>query len=201
MNGMRTTHNYEYEYVSLYPGELHIAETPTVIWTVLGSCLAIIFYHAPSCLGAIAHAQLGKPAYFGREQCSDACPNPCYADVSKDNPFKYVSCSIHYMISYFTKQEIPLHEIEIKLFGGSNILGASTLKTVGENNIETACEMLERYQLLVATQHVGGKKGRTLYFYSDTGDVFLKNHAARIDLRDSIVSIYREENLALLQKS
>ena len=193
---------FEYECVTLYPGELHIANMPTVIWTVVGSCLAIIFYHAPSRLGAIAHAQLGTPADFGGISCSDTCPNPCFAKVSGENPFKYVSCCIHYMTNAFRKKNIPTREIEVKLFGGSNILGVSNvMKTVGETNIEIAYETLGQCRLTVTSMDLGGKKGRTLYFYSDTGEVFVKNHSGKMDLRENIVPMYDEENLALIQKS
>ncbi|GAK49377.1 probable chemoreceptor glutamine deamidase CheD 2 [Candidatus Moduliflexus flocculans] len=168
----------EYQYVCLYPGEIYIAETPAIIWTVLGSCLAIVFHHHASGCGAICHAQLSELG-LGTSQCSEACPNPCFATVSGENPFKFVSCSIRYVVEYFAKKGIYPSDLDVKLFGGANILVASPLKTVGEMNIEVAERLLDDYQLRVVSKHIGGNNGRTLYFYSDTGEVFLKRHSTK----------------------
>ncbi len=172
-----TQHATEYEYVCLYPGELYIAEMPTVIWTVLGSCLAIVFHHQASGCGAICHAQLSEIA-GGANRCSDACPNPCFAETSGENPFKFVSCSIHYLVGSFAAKGIYPRDIDVKLFGGASILTSSPIKTVGDMNIEVAEKMLDDYHLQIMSKHIGGNQGRTLYFYSDSGEVFLKRHTS-----------------------
>lgn len=178
MSNIMMQHVTEYEYVCLYGGELFIAETPTIIRTVLGSCLAIVFYHRASEFGAICHAQLPENIR-GTRKCSESCPKPCYKEVSGENPFKFVSCSIRYLVDYCAKKGMPLCEIDVKLFGGANILAPSPIKTVGEMNIEVAEKMLSSYRLQVVSKHVGGDKGCTLYFYSDTGEVFLRRHAPK----------------------
>jgi len=168
----------EYKYVSLYGGELYIAETPTIVRTVLGSCLAIVFHHHASGGSAICHAQLPENG-LRPGKCSDSCPAPCYNETMNDNPFKFVSCSIRYLVEYFTRTGIPFRDLEVKLFGGANVLVSSPVKTIGEMNIEVAEKMLDDYRLQVVSKHVGGDKGRTLYFYSDTGEVFLKQHTPK----------------------
>ena len=171
-------HVTEYEYVCLYGGELFIAETPTIVRTVLGSCLAIVFYHRASGFSAICHAQLPENIR-GTRKCSDSCPKPCYNEASGENPFKFVSCSIRYLVDYCARKGILLCEIDVKLFGGANILVSSPIKTVGEMNIEVAEKMLSSYRLQIVSKHVGGDKGCTLYFYSDTGEVFLRQHTPK----------------------
>ena len=173
-----TQHVTEYEYACLYGGELFIAETPTIIRTVLGSCLAIVFYHRASEFGAICHAQLPENIR-GTHKCSDSCPNPCYNEASGENPFKFVSCSIRYLVEYCRRKGIPLRDIDVKLFGGANILVSSPIKTIGAMNIEVAEKMLSHYRMQIVSKHVGGDAGCTLYFYSDTGEVFLRQHAPK----------------------
>jgi len=86
------------------------------------------------------------------------------------------------MVDYFTQQEISPEDIDVKLFGGANVLSTrqpTRMKTVGEQNIAIAYKMLQKYRLNLTSKHVGGVTGRTLYFYSDTGEVFVKHHKSR----------------------
>ncbi len=49
-------------------------------------------------------------------------------------------------------------------------------KRVGELKIEVVHRMIESYGVNLLSKHVGGDAGRTLYFYSDTGEIYLKRH-------------------------
>jgi chemotaxis protein CheD len=179
MNIAKTQPN-SYLKVYLHPGEVCIADNPTEVWTLLGSCLAIIFYHPHRQLGAIAHAQLPeKSLYEGScsQKCSDYCPKPCYHDTQNANPYKYVSCSLKGMLDAFEQRGVFPGEIDVKLFGGSSILPLMhPVKSVGQQNIEMASKLIEQYHLHLVSQQVGGITGRTLYFYSDTGEVLVKPH-------------------------
>ncbi len=80
----------------------------------------------------------------------------------------------------FRKRGIKPKEIDVKLFGGSNILGTSfDGGTVGEKNIETAMKLIKSYGLRIMAKNVGGVRGRRLYFFSDTGEVYLKHTPKR----------------------
>ena len=171
-----TEQNVQYAKVSLFPGEVFIAEKPSVVWTLLGSCLAIIFHSIRHRVGAIAHSQLAQDFHMD-QQCYAHCPHPCFSELSNANPFTYVSCSIRHLVNAFTERGIAPAEITVKLFGGASLIHSQQGgKTVGELNIEAAHRMLEGYELHIQSKHIGGDTGRTLYFYSDTGEVFLKRH-------------------------
>ena len=168
----------DYQNVYLYPGELHIAERPTTVWTLLGSCIAVVFYNERLRLGAICHAQLPEKR-FRDATCRLPCNHPCYKD--KDAPdserFKYVACSIRYMYDQFTARGITSDEITVKLFGGASVLEMSPgTINVAVENVKTARKVLQEYSLKLVRKDVGGQRGRTLYFYSDTGKVFMKRH-------------------------
>jgi chemotaxis receptor (MCP) glutamine deamidase CheD len=168
----------EYENVYLYPGELYIAERPTIVWTLLGSCIAVVFYHERLQLGAICHAQLPEERF--RDGAYRApCSHPCYKKNGAPDPsrFKYANCSIRYMYDQFVARGIPSSEITVKLFGGASVLeGVTDTINVGDENVRIARQVLHEYQLKLVRKDVGGRKGRTLYFYSDTGEVFMKKH-------------------------
>ena len=174
----------QYTKVNLFPGEAFIADEPSVVWTLLGSCLAIIFHNNQQQLGAIAHAQLAQDSRIDHE-CYAHCPNPCFSELSRANPFTYVSCSIRQLVEAFTERGIVPKEIDVKIFGGASLLQTrQNGKTVGEMNIEAADRMIESYGLNLQSKHIGGDAGRTLYFYTDTGEVYLRRHRSRTIARE-----------------
>jgi len=84
------------------------------------------------------------------------------------------------MYESFTQLGISKSEIAVKIFGGANMFSVhQTMKSVGEENIEIARKMIEDFGLRLVSENVGGKAGRTLYFYSDTGEVLLKINKPR----------------------
>lgn len=168
----------EYHNVYLYPGELYIAEHPTIVWTLLGSCIAVILYHERLRLGAICHAQLPEER-FRDGTCRAPYTHPCYKKNGAPDPsqFKYATCSIRYMYDQFVARGISSNEITVKLFGGASVLeNVPDTINVGEENVRVARQVLQEYDLKLVRKDVGGQRGRTLYFYSDTGEVFMKKH-------------------------
>lgn len=152
--------------VYLKPGEVHLARLPTVIQTVLGSCVSVTFYNARFSVAAICHALLPK--------CKEG--NVCSEDG--DVCFRYVDCAVVKMLEEFDRLGIPKKEIEAKIFGGSNMFEsgnpADESRLVGNQNIEMALNMLEGAGIQLKTTDVGGRQGRKLFFYSHTGEVFVK---------------------------
>ncbi|MBU0994427.1 MAG: chemotaxis protein CheD [Proteobacteria bacterium] len=165
-----------HEKVFLKAGEVLIAEKPSRIYTILGSCVAVIMFSPRTGIGAICHAQLAENKETS-SRCSDTCPVKCFTQVSKTTQFKYVSCSIRYMVDQFEKRGISKKEIDVKLFGGANVLkSGNNQQTIGHQNIETATKILKNMRLEVISHSVGGNTGMTLYFDSNTGIVHLKRH-------------------------
>ncbi|HET6419952.1 MAG TPA: chemotaxis protein CheD [Geobacteraceae bacterium] len=146
--------------VFLKPGESYFAERPTVVATVLGSCVSVTMFSAERHCGAICHAVLPEENAPG-----EAC--------------RYVDASIMDMLRFFDRRRIKRSQIEVKLFGGSNILPASDVSrgrgaSVGSQNIETALRIIEREQLRLVASDVGGDQGRKILFHTDTGEILLK---------------------------
>lgn len=152
--------------VYLRPGEVHLASRPTVIQTVLGSCVSVTFYNARMSVAAICHALLPR--------CKEGSVCHEHGEVC----FRYVDCSVVKMLEEFERLGIPQKEIEAKIFGGANMFQAvsSTVESslVGNQNIEMALNLLEGAGICVTTSDIGGRQGRKLFFYSHTGEVFVK---------------------------
>ena len=96
----------------LKPGQVYIAETPTLVSTVLGSCISVTMFSSRFRIGAISHGML--PLCKSMNSCAGEC----------HESFKYVDCSIQRMIKMFNTYGIKSGEIEVKLFGGADVLGS-----------------------------------------------------------------------------
>ena len=146
-------------FIYLKPGELYLGEQPTAVTTVLGSCVSLIFFHPPRRLGAICHALLPT----NKEQ---------------ENSFRFVDSAFNWMLKQFLSRDIPSLQIQVKLFGGADVLecyqGECRTITVGQQNIRQALEMVKANGLQVQVSDLGGTLGRKLFFFTHTGEVLLK---------------------------
>lgn len=159
--------NYpDHKKVHLLIGEGLILQKPTVVSTVLGSCVSVTFFCPEKKIGAIFHAIL------------PVMPDEERAKWAKNN-FKYVDSAIQHIIRLLDRRGIKQRQIEAKVFGGAQAI------TVGENkpgpaNVKAAFEMLTKFNIKILASDVGGSKGRNLVFISDTGEVFIKTHKTTI---------------------
>ncbi|MFO7766731.1 MAG: chemotaxis protein CheD [Pelovirga sp.] len=155
--------------IYLEPAELAFCLEPAEVATILGSCIAVVLYSSKHQVGAICHAML---PYNIR---SPGRPEP--------TDFKYVDSSIHYMIDRFEAHRIKRQSLVAKVFGGADVLRAATnvrLKSVGQQNIESALKLLDTYRLRVVANDTGGDCGRKLIFFPHSGQVFLKRLSKRL---------------------
>jgi chemotaxis protein CheD len=156
----------KYPVIYLKSAEMLFLEEPATVLTVLGSCLSVTMLHRQSGLCAICHGLL--PERRGCTGCGDEC-----GEVAR-----YVRCSIRKMVRQFSRKGVSPGEIEVKVFGGADMFGASSngrgRLSVGRMNIEAAQKTIQEAGLSVASQDVGGTEGRKLYFDARTGAVLLK---------------------------
>jgi chemotaxis protein CheD len=152
--------------VYLRPGEMHFAERPALVVTVLGSCLSVTMFSRRKGLGGICHGLL--PQCGGKHVCDGNCLQG----------FKYVDCSIEKMVKLFDEHGVKRGEIEVKCFGGADMFTrqgkVSGVVSVGRQNVQTAKKILAHEGLHIMKMDVGGPQGRKIIFNTYTGEVFLK---------------------------
>jgi chemotaxis protein CheD len=145
------------ERIYLRPGEIIVTSEPTIVTTVLGSCIAVTFYAQSAGFSGMCHAMLP------------------YANQATDHAFRYVDKALHYMINTFHQKGIKDHEIEVKLLGGGDVLDriSAITASVGQQNIAAALEFFDHEGLNLAASDVGGQMGRKIHFHTRTGKVLL----------------------------
>ncbi|HIJ78094.1 MAG: chemotaxis protein CheD [Desulfobulbaceae bacterium] len=149
--------------VILGPGELFVARKPTIITTILGSCVAVCLYCPQHRIGAMCHGVLPR---FGKQFENDS--------------FRFVVSSIRHMVEVMAngKKHCPNSGLVAKVFGGAEVLGfsrkSSKKGSIGVQNIEAARNSLKDLSVSIKVEEVGGVNGRKLFFYSHSGEVYMK---------------------------
>ena len=153
--------------VYLHPGEYHFATKPTMIHTILGSCVSVVLYDQAHQFGAMCHAVL------------DSVPSP--QEQRGKRCYKYMDCVLEEMIHKFRSYGIAMQSLRAKVFGGAQMLleeeremASAARPGVGVKNAQMALQLLQQYGCKVEAQDVGGYQGRKIYFLSHDGDVYLK---------------------------
>ena len=154
----------KYPKVFLHTGDCYLAVKPTLVTTVLGSCVAVTLCEPKRQVGVICHAFLPDSS----KHTGDKDPQAC----------RYVDTALENMLSGMTKLGIPLKSLEVKIFGGAGGINTTNSNqsaySVGQRNVLMAKAILEAHGLRVANMNVGGNFGRKLHFLSHSGDVWLK---------------------------
>lgn len=159
-------HEAELAEVYLQPGEMYLASEPTMIRTLLGSCVGITFWSKRLGIGALCHAMLPR------------CPDGYSLRVSPEVGYRYVDFCIRDLARKFDGLGAHRKEVEVKLFGGADVLlgseDAPIRDTVGSINCDTALEVLRTEGFQIAASSLRGESGLNIHFNTGNGEVQLR---------------------------
>jgi len=152
--------------VFLQTGDCFIGVQPTLVTTVLGSCLAVVIHAPKAGIGTICHAFLPDSSEAKRDKKPE--PQIC----------RFVDTALQNMLETVDKIGIPRRELVVKMFGGSSGIAVRGMEyssyDIGRRNVEMAMKLLKFARLDIMVKDVGGKQGRKLMFNTLTGEVWLK---------------------------
>jgi len=147
--------------ISVQPGQLYLARSPAILQTILGSCVGVTFWCARLGAGALCHGVLPR----------------CPPGAGAPDGHRYVDFVIRYLARQFDALGACRNELEVKLFGGADVLPVVAARagkpTVGALNCRVAWEVLEQEGLRVAASDLGGIRGRSIHFHTGTGEVLV----------------------------
>ena len=155
------------EEIYVLPGESHLVRVPTLLRTVLGSCVGVCFRVPRLGLGGLCHPML--PRYPVKQP---ALMNPVPSR-------RYVDFAIRDMARQLDAIGVTRTETEIKLFGGGDVLLVADINrpTVGQLNCERALEVLDEEGYRISASSLGGNRGINIHFNSHSGEVLLRRHS------------------------
>lgn len=162
---MNSSELSRYPVFHLRIGECFLTKTPTVVCTVLGSCVAVTFFQPKIGIGGIFHALLPDSAGYSAEDAAQTC--------------RFVSSSIQSLLLAVQRHGGRVKDLQVKVFGGAELFGfgsglSSCNNSVGRKNVQVAIMELEKAGLRILASDVGGELGRKLYFLTSTGEIWVK---------------------------
>ena len=136
----------------LEPGHILLAATPTIISTVLGSCVSICIYDKKQKVGGINHFQYP------------------YTRKKKESTAKYGNVAAITLIRMMVNNGSKIKNLEAQLFGGALNREISST-SIGLENIIIARKILAKERIRIVSEDVGGEKGRKIVFNTGTNEI------------------------------
>ena len=139
----------------LHAGQIHVAQEPTRITTILGSCVAICLWDPLLGTGGMNHYLLPSNPRFGERAA------------------RFADTATAALLEALLAAGVSLTRLRAKIFGGASVL-AFTGQALAERNVHAAREQLARWDIPIVGDDVGGSHGRKIVFRTDTGEATVK---------------------------
>ena len=147
----------------ILPGEIYVSDQGELISTVLGSCISVCVRDKSVGIGGMNHFML--PRLKGAAKDS--------LNIGGDSA-RYGNWAMEYLINEILKNGGRRERLEIKVFGGGQVLSEMEFMDVGQANIDFVFSYLMQENLSVETHDVGGCHPRKVQFFTDSGIVRIK---------------------------
>jgi len=159
----------QYLNVQLRPGEIHVAMEPTLIETLLGSCISVCLYSIKDQVGAMSHSVL-----------------PCPKTGLQRHDVRYVESAIGKMMDEMKGLGVTPDRMEAKVFGGAEMFHRSGheirfARIVGDGNTAAAKRFLDAKRIRLVSECVGGNMGRKIIFNTATGVALVRMFSHRLE--------------------
>ena len=143
--------------VKVFPGEYKISAEPMeMLVTTLGSCVAACIRDPHTGIGGMNHFMLPT----GKEKSTWG---------GSSSALRYGNHAMETLINEIIRHGCPKEELEIKVFGGGNVIRGNT--AIGTDNAKFVLEYLKNEGLKVAAKDLGGSVGRRIHYFPATGKV------------------------------
>ena len=147
----------------LLPGEYYVTSSNELITTVLGSCVSACI--RDRCFG------IGGMNHFMLPLSKGGTWNGSEVDLTSVAT-RYGNFAMEHMINEILKHGGHRKNLEVKIFGGGQILESMT--DIGMSNIEFVRDYLRTEGLRIVSEDVGDIYPRKIIYYPDSGRVRLK---------------------------
>ena len=132
-------------------GQILLGEAPSVLVSVLGSCVGVALYDPVRRCGALAHIVL--PRAEGRTAA----------------PGKFADTAVPAAIEQLEAAGASRRRLQAQLAGGAAMFASNGPLHIGEANLNAVVAALAEAGIPVVGRHVGGRQGRRIRFATDTG--------------------------------
>ena len=145
-------------------GDIQIGESPDVLETLLGSCVGIAVWDEVAGCGGLAHALLPD----GRGKVT--------------SPGRFADTAVAELKKRLLERGCSPYRLKAKVAGGAIMFGTKTVDTVGQQNCEAARLHLQRHNITLVADHIGGEQGRVIRFS-------LSNWSVEVEIDRTVVAV------------
>ena len=144
--------------VKVLPGEFYVADSPDeILVTVLGSCVAACIRDPVTGIGGMNHFMLPQGGRSWGEEQESA---------------RFGNFAMEKLVNELLKTGCARHSLEIKVFGGGNVIASSA--AIGTSNANFVLQYLDEEGLACVAQDLGGIHPRRIEYRPSTGKVVRK---------------------------
>lgn len=144
------------------PGEFYVTTNDEAIMTVLGSCISACICDLSNGVGGINHFMLPlKGSTYEKN-----------ADMDSGEAARYGNWAMEFLINEILKAGGKRRNLEVKVFGGGNIIGSSGV--VGRNNVSFVQEYIFDENLNLTASDLGEDYARQLIYFPQLGKVKMR---------------------------
>jgi chemotaxis protein CheD len=166
--------------VIMEPGEYYASREPVTISTLLGSCVSACIFDPMNKVIGMNHFMLSNHRY------------PKHLPMIEADAGRYGIHSMELLINEMLKLGAQKRFFKAKAFGGSTILKQSigaigNFFCVGEVNSKFIKEFLDKEEIPLVAEDLGGNEGRVIHFSSGDHAVYVRK----------IKSAHRSRQLAM----
>ncbi len=153
---------HEMPAAKILPGEYYVTDKEEIVTTVLGSCVSACVRDRVFGIGGMNHFMLpvSEGGVWGGA-----------TDVAS-TATRYGNFAMEHMINDILKHGGHRKNLELKLFGGGQIINAMT--DIGKRNIEFVLDYVATEGLAVSGQDMGGPYPRKIIYFPASGRVRVK---------------------------
>lgn len=149
----------------LYPGQFMVVREPSILSTMLGSCVGVALWDRRTHVGGLNHFLLHD------------------AIEGESGSPRYGRPAMRMLIDECLKAGAAKSDLVARVYGGAAVLGQVSIgQKIGEKNISVALEVLRAEGIRVAGQSTGGEQGRKISFNTQSGEVSESFSRGQVDV-------------------
>jgi len=137
----------------LKPGYIYVSKTPSIITTVLGSCISVCLYDINEKYGGMNHY------LFPRKREND------------QSTAKYGDIAIYSLIKSFLDFGSNKSNLYATIVGGAHLENSTDSEFIAGENIKICRQILNKVNIKIVKEVTGGIFGRKVDFYTALNEV------------------------------
>lgn len=141
--------------ISIAPGDLLAVDTPMILRTLLGSCVAVCLFDEKQHIAGLNHYLLAK------------CPPDTHPSISG----RYACYALPKLLKDMQKLGANTKHMLASIFGGSHIVASMPSCNVGAQNVKAATKFLHSHKIPIVNTDTLGTHPRRIYFDSRDGSI------------------------------